>query len=237
MVMELLGPNLEDLLNFCGRKFSPITVALVALQLLERVEQLHSKSFLHRDIKPDNFVIGTGENADTIYMIDYGLAKRYRDPKTKMHVPYRDGKHMTGTARYASISTHLGIEQSRRDDIEALAYTFIYLLRSELPWQGIRAFSRKEKYDKILEYKVSTHADILCRKLPGIARQRQSDCVDVFKSILSYAKEIKFEEKPNYDHLREALLDFVHESDPYGEPAFDWVVLKVNLWLQDPGLG
>ncbi len=169
MVMELLGPNLEDLLNFCNRKLSPGTVALVAEQLIELVEHLHSKSFIHRDIKPENFVIGTGENANTLYMIDYGLSKRYQDPRSKLHVPYRDNKNMTGTARYASTNTHLGIDQSRRDDIESLGYTFVYMLKGELPWQGIRAFSKKEKYNKILECKMATPIELLCNGLPSMS--------------------------------------------------------------------
>ncbi len=157
---------MEDLLNFCTRKFSLVTTVLVAEQMMDRIEQLHSKGFLHRDIKPDNFVIGRGQ-PDTIYMIDFGLAKRYRDCRTKQHIPYRDNKSLTGTARYTSINTHLGVEQSRRDDLEALAYVFIYFLKGTLPWQGLRAFSKKEKYDRIMDVKMSTPPELLCRGLPS----------------------------------------------------------------------
>jgi serine/threonine protein kinase len=166
LVMQLLGPNLEDLLNVCKRHFSLKTVALVGKQLLQLLECFHAKNFVHRDLKPDNFVVGTGSSKDQIYLIDFGLSMRYRDPKSKVHIPYRNNRSLTGTARYASVNTHLGSEQSRRDDIESLDYILIYFLKGALPWQGIRGFSREEKYDKIMDCKMTTSVDTLCRKIP-----------------------------------------------------------------------
>lgn len=119
-------------------------------------------------------MIGLGQNKNTIYIIDFGLSKRFRSNKTAEHIPYKDGKSLCGTARYASIYTHLGIgtnnvykEQSRRDDLESLGYTLMYFLRGDLPWQGIKGKTKKEKYMNIMEKKIETTPDILCKGYPG----------------------------------------------------------------------
>ena len=137
------------------------------IQQISRIEYVHSQYFIHRDIKPENFLIGIGDKASTIYLIDFGLAKRYKDPKTLQHIPYRNGKSLTGTARYASTNTHIGIEQSRRDDLEGICYVILYLLRGNLPWQGLTARNKNEKYKKIMESKMSTAVETLCKGLPS----------------------------------------------------------------------
>uniref|UniRef100_A0A0D9VIH6 non-specific serine/threonine protein kinase n=1 Tax=Leersia perrieri TaxID=77586 RepID=A0A0D9VIH6_9ORYZ len=113
MVIDLLGPSLEDLFNYCHRKFSLKTVLMLADQMINRVEYMHTRGFLHRDIKPDNFLMGLGRKASQVYVIDYGLAKKYRDLQTHRHIPYRENKNLTGTARYASVNTHLGVDKRR----------------------------------------------------------------------------------------------------------------------------
>ncbi len=130
---------------------------------------MHSKHYLHRDMKPENFLIGAGERSSTIYVIDFGLSKSFVAPATGRHIPYRNNKQLTGTARYASLNTHLGIEQSRRDDVEGIFYVILYFLRGgSLPWQGLPAKNQKEKYRRILEKKISTAPETLCKGFPSI---------------------------------------------------------------------
>jgi casein kinase 1 len=211
LVMELLGPSLEDLLNACNKQLSLKTVLMLADQMICRVEYVHSKGFLHRDIKPDNFLIGIGKRSSLVYIIDFGLAKKYRDNRTGKHITYVENRSLTGTARYASTNTHLGIEQSRRDDLEALMYVLIYLMRATLPWQGLQARTKQEKYDRIKQTKVETSVGELCRGLPG-----------EFEEYLHYVKSLKFDARPDYSYLRRLLREvFIREAFEY-DMVFDW---------------
>jgi casein kinase 1 len=191
LVMDLLGPSLEDLFNLCERKFSLACLAKMSAQLISRAEFLHGRNFIHRDIKPDNFLIGRGDRSSLIYMIDFGLAKEYRDPKTSEHAPERATNALTGTARYASINAHLGFEQSRRDDLEAIGYMMVYFVRGSLPWQGIKAATREEKYNKILEKKMATPIEALCA---GFGAE--------FEMYLSYCRALRYDERPDYTYAR-----------------------------------
>jgi len=132
-----------------------------------RIQYIHSKSYIHRDIKPENFLIGLGINSEVIYISDFGLAKLYRTPPKGEHIPYQFGKNLTGTARYTSIFTHLGCEQSRRDDLESALYVTLYFLRGNLPWQTIEASDRQGMYKKILSSKSNTSIEELCKGLPS----------------------------------------------------------------------
>ncbi|XP_061352922.1 casein kinase 1-like protein 11 isoform X6 [Gastrolobium bilobum] len=215
MVIDLLGPSLEDLFNYCNRKFSLKTVLMLADQLINRVDYMHSRGFLHRDIKPDNFLMGLGRKANQVYIIDYGLAKKYRDLQTHKHIPYRENKNLTGTARYASVNTHLGVEQSRRDDLESLGYVLMYFLRGSLPWQGLKAGTKKQKYDKISEKKMLTSIEVLCKSHPS-----------EFASYFQYCRSLQFEDKPNYSYLKKLFRDlFIREGCQF-DYVFDWTILK-----------
>ncbi|KAI3523895.1 hypothetical protein L2E82_04094 [Cichorium intybus] len=215
MAIDLLGPSLEDLFNYCNRKLTLKTVLMLADQLINRVEYMHTRGFLHRDIKPDNFLMGLGRKANQVYIIDYGLAKKYRDLQTHRHIPYRENKNLTGTARYASVNTHLGVEQSRRDDLESLGYVLMYFLRGSLPWQGLKAGTKKQKYDKISEKKMLTPIEVLCKSYPS-----------EFIQYFHYCRSLRFEDKPDYSYLKRLFRElFIREGYQF-DYIFDWTMLK-----------
>ncbi|WVN85803.1 uncharacterized protein L203_100954 [Cryptococcus depauperatus CBS 7841] len=217
LVIDLLGPSLEDLFDMCGRKFSVKTCCMTAKQMLLRVQTIHEKNLIYRDIKPDNFLIGrpSTKGANIIHVVDFGMAKQYRDPKTKQHIPYRERKSLSGTARYMSINTHLGREQSRRDDLEALGHVFFYFLRGGLPWQGLKAATNKQKYEKIGEKKQTTPIVELVEGYPN-----------EFSIYLNYVRKLTFDETPDYDFLR-GLFDLaLSNGGEVDDGVYDWMLLN-----------
>lgn len=210
MVMDLLGKSLEDLFNSCGRKFSLKTVLIIAQQMIKRVEYIHSRRIIHRDIKPDNFAIGRGKHSHRIFIIDFGLAKKFMSSDGK-HIKYKDGKSLTGTARYASINTHIGIEQARRDDMEGLGYVFMYFLRGKLPWQGLRARGVKEKYEKIKQKKIMTNLEELCKGFPS-----------EFVAYMQYCRTLNFEDKPDYKYIKNLFSSLFKNLGYEYDYKYDW---------------
>jgi serine/threonine protein kinase len=155
--------------------------------MISRIEKIHDERIIHRDIKPDNFLIGGSETTkDIIYIIDFGLSKCFRNSEGE-HIPYKDGKNLTGTARYASIATHKGVEQSRRDDLETIGHVVLYFLKGSLPWQGLPGRSKNEKYAAIKKKKIETSLEALCKGQPNEYREFMEMC-----------RALKFEEEPNY---------------------------------------
>lgn len=144
---------------------------------------MHSRGFVHRDIKPDNFLVGYGSSMSQFYVIDFGLSKKYKDLKTNKHIPLKKGKKLTGTARYASINAHLGFEQSRRDDLESICYILAYFLRGSLPWQGIPAKDKVEKYKKIAECKMAQPPEVLLKNFPSIPNKTRRGTTDAYQLL------------------------------------------------------
>lgn len=218
MVMDLLGPSLEDLFNFCNRKFTLKTVLLLAEQMLARIKFIHEQNYIHRDIKPDNFLMGLGKQGNLVYLIDFGLAKQYCDPITKKHIPYRENKSLTGTARYASVNTHQGIEQSRRDDLESLGYVLMYFNRGSLPWQGLKAVNKRQKYEKIREKKLATSVEELCQGYPP-----------EFATYIHLCRGYKFDESPNYEVLKAIIKNLFTRCGFSYDFVFDWNVRYTSV--------
>mmetsp|Transcript_25428 Transcript_25428/g.72442 ORF Transcript_25428/g.72442 Transcript_25428/m.72442 type:complete len:369 (+) Transcript_25428:189-1295(+) len=201
MMMDLLGPSLGDVFKACGRKFSLKTVLMIADKMLHVVEHLHSRGFIHRDIKPDNVCIGRATSpsssilleaqASDIYLIDFGLSQRYCDLKTGKHVPYSEGNGFSGTLLYCSINAQEGIQQSRRDDLQALGYSLMYLVLGQLPWQSLQGGTREDTDKMLRECKSSTTVAALC-----------SGCPEPFAVYLVYSQGLRFEDRPDYAYLR-----------------------------------
>lgn len=235
LVMDLLGKNLEDVFEAtCAHKFSLQTIIQLTLQLLSRFEYLHSKKYtfikskvkiiyksmhfslfriIYRDVKPENFLLGAPEsaNCNQVHIVDFGLSKEYVDASGK-HLSYREGKSLTGTARYMSINTHLGIEQSRRDDLEALAHLFLYFLRNgKLPWSGLKAPTVKERYRMIGQVKQSIPVEELCTGLP-----------EEYAAFLKYTRNLKFDEAPEYAKWKTDFLELFRKNNFEENNKFDW---------------
>ena len=211
LVMQLLGQSLEDIFNKRG-KFQIKTTAMLGYQMLNVLQFIHDKHIIHRDIKPDNYVMGLNEMNAVLYLLDFGLAKKYRSSKTLEQYPYIKKKKLTGTARYASIHALEEMEQSRRDDLESTGYVLMYFLRGNLPWQGLKLKAKDNRYQKILDKKKATTSDELCKNFPI-----------EFKQFIDYTRNLGYTENPDYDKLRNNFYNVVTKT--LGEKfdfIYDW---------------
>lgn len=217
MVMERLGCSLGYYSRKWGKTFSLKTVLMCGIQMICRLEYFHKRSFIHRDIKPDNFVFGLGHNSSLLYMIDLGLAKKYRDLRTHQHENYSEDRGLAGTARYVSINVHLGVEQSCRDDLESLGYVLISLLKGKLPWQDLENCTQGEKYEMMSKAKVATPLEVLCDNLP-----------EEFLTYMTRVKDLRFDEKPPYYALRQLFVILMIKMNYEYDYQYDWIVSKVQ---------
>ena len=219
MIMELLGKSLEGLLKASPeKKFSLKTVCLLGIEMLKILKSIHDKHYIHRDIKPDNFAIGYS-NPSKLYLLDFGLAKKYRSSKTLEQKPMMKNKKLTGTARYASINALKGYDQSRRDDLESIGYVLAYLLRGNLPWQGIIVKTKEEKYAKILYKKQYITPEQLLNGFP-------SELVN----YINYCKHLEYEQEPNYNYLTGLFINIIkNELKEEIDYKYDWIKNDIDL--------
>jgi serine/threonine protein kinase len=211
LVMQLMDKSLEDLINI-KKIFSVKTTCMLGFQMINVLQYIHDRHIIHRDIKPDNFVMGAGENNAHLYLLDFGLAKKYRSSKTLIQYPLVKKKKLTGTARYASIHALEEWEQSRRDDLESVGYVLMYFLRGSLPWQGLQVKVKEMRYQKILEKKKETTSEMLCKGFPN-----------EFREYVDYTRHLDYEEEPNYDRLRALFSNLVcEEMGQNFDYIYDW---------------
>lgn len=214
MILTLLGENLEDLFNLCKKKFSLYTVLFCAIQMISRLEALHSEGYVHRDIKPDNFLFGLHEKNEIVHLIDFGLSKKFLDNEGN-HIPLKKNMSMVGTPRYTSVHSHLGYEHSRRDDLESLGYILIMFIKGNLPWMNLKCENHSEKQKKIAEIKMTTSNEDLCEGLPK-----------EFLNYMNHTKNLSFTDKPNYVYLRNMFVDLMKKMFPGEKYLLDWMKLN-----------
>ena len=216
MIMQLLGKNLNSLLKTIKeKKLSLKTICMLGIEIIKILQYIHDRHIIHRDIKPDNFSMDYNEGK-VLYLLDFGLAKQYRSSKTLEHYPMKKNKKLTGTARYASINALKGYDQSRRDDLESVGYVLIYLLRGHLPWQGIDAKTKEEKYTKILYKKEITPSEELCSGYP-----------EELLSYMKYTKNLEYEEDPKYYYLIELFEKIIKNClNDVIDLRYDWIIIK-----------
>jgi len=211
LVMQLLGKSLEHMFTFCNKKFSVRCVCNLGYQMVEILKYIHDKHIIHQDIKPDNFVTSYGENKNNIYLLDFGLARKYRSSTTLKHYPKLEKKKLTGTARYASINALNGTTQSRRDDLESVGYVLMYFLRGNLPWQGLVVKNKNDKYSAIKEKKILTTANELCKGFPK-----------EFEEYVNYTRNLDYEDEPDYTYLKNLFLNVLKSIGYKFDYYCDW---------------
>ena len=239
IVQSLLGPSLDKLFKYCGRIFPLKTVCLIGKEIVKRLESMHEKGLLHRDLKPNNLTWGNYNSSynkilnnnfqnnninykldiNTIYLIDFGLScSYYENGSPTMHYKFKTGFNFVGTLRYASLNSHKGKRQGRRDDLESMIYILIYFLKGKLPWQDVKAKQKEERHKLIFEIKLKTTIDSLCKDLP-----------EEFSNLLKYVKSLQFDEKPLYWRFYAFFHNLISKINiqQVGEKEYNYIWEKI----------
>ncbi|KAF8551979.1 kinase-like protein [Imleria badia] len=214
LVIDKLGPDLDAVRRLCRGHLSFRTVLLLGLQMLERVESVHSRGLILRDVTPKNFVMGLSEHSSIVHLLDFGLVRPFVNPVTKEHIPFVDNLERVGTARYTSHNMLLKRETSRRDDIEALGNVLLFLLRGRLPWQGIHAPSVEAKFDRLIEMRVGKAMQDFIDESPGR---------DLWHTWFTHCRDLAFIDKPDYDFLKGIITSQILKEHGGADGRFDWL--------------
>jgi serine/threonine protein kinase len=213
LVQTLLGQSLYDIFNNFDQKFTLKDNCMIGIQILERLQHIHSKNYIHRDIKPQNFLVGL-ENDEIIYIIDFGLAKKYKSDRGK-HINFTTCKKIIGTPRFCSINAMAGKMQSRRDDLESFMYLILYFFKGNLPWQGLKIESREKRFEIIAKMKKNINFKNICQGLP-----------EEIYILCQYIKKLSFKENPKYFFMRTLFLDILQNYNLDYDNNFSWVQKK-----------
>ena len=224
LIEPLLGGTLYSLYLDQNKNFTLKDICLISLQCISRLESVHNKGIIHCDIKPENFCVGLRDKR-IIYLIDFGISKKYRSDRTKKHIQFNITKTMCGTARYASMNALSGLQLSRRDDLESLSYMILYFLTKKLPWQGITAKSLATRYKKIYEKKSELEK---WDKFLSLPRQIQN--------FIKYCRNLGFSEDPNYKLMKNFFYDLMKQNEFVDDKNFSWIDDKSILGSKLPEL-
>ena len=221
MIMELLGQSLNDLFKLKNKKFSLKTTCMLGIQMIDRIEYIHSLKIIHTNLKPNSFLLGKNSKSHILFLSDFGSARKYW--KSNAHIKFSEGKTNFGSTKFLSGNALNGYELSRRDDLESIAYIIIYFLKGCLPWQGLKINNKEEKYKKICEIKNQIASKYLCKDLP-----------EQIETFVEYVKKLEFTDVPNYNYLKDLLKKVIEKLGEKIDFWYDWCTEKPNILPDDP---